>query len=171
MKKILLVSSFLVFALALFAQDANKEGKPLIRWAVTNNYSKSDNGQLMINLPAQAALVCVVNHTGEAKSFALRNGTPKELPPGTYDITFWGIKIPLVVIEKGKDTRILAGILNSTVKGPWEILTAEGEKLYSASGPKKVALPVGKYIIKTKGVEIKTTINDGKTTIFSFTNY
>jgi hypothetical protein len=34
-----------------------------------------------------------------------------------------------------------------------------------------IALPPGKYIIKTGGVEIKTNITDGQTSIFSFTNY
>ncbi len=91
--------------------------------------------------------------------------------PGKYDITFQGIKIPLVVVEKGKETRILAGVLNSTVKGLWEVWTADSLKVFSAGSPKMVALPVGNYIVKTQGVEIKTTIRDGKISIFSYTKY
>lgn len=173
MKKIFSAITFFISALALHAQDnVNREAKvPLNQWAVNSNYSKSDKGQLIINLPVQAAMVCIVNRSGEAKTFALHAGTPKELLPGSYDITFWGIKIPSVAIEKAKDTRILAGVLNSTVKGLWEIWTTDTVKIFSAGGPKQVALPVGNYIIKTHGAEIKTTISDGKVSIFSFTGY
>lgn len=173
MKKIISTLAFLICLHSLHAQDnVSREAKPPVtQWAIKNNYSKSDNGQLMITLPAQAALNCIVNRTGETKTFALRNESPKELIPGSYDITFWGIKIPSVVVEKRKDTRILAGVLNSTVKGLWEVWTIDGIKIYSAGGPKQVALPVGEYIVKTAGAEIKTTITDGKISIFSFTRY
>ena len=173
MKKILSSFSFFICALTVHAQDnVNREAKvPLNQWAVNSNHSKSEMGQLIINLPVQATMVCIVNRSGEAKTFALRNGNPKELLPGSYDITFWGLKIPSVSIEKAKDTRILAGVLNSTVKGLWEIWTPDAVKIFSAGGPKQVALPVGNYIIKTHGAEIKTTITDGKVSIFSFTGY
>lgn len=173
MKNLLLSTVFFICCFTANAQDkSNSENKPQQpQWTITNNYSKSDNGQLIISLPAQAAITCIVNRTGEAKTFALHNDQPKELAPGKYDITFWGIKIPAVAVEKRMDTRILAGILNSTVKGLWEVWTPEGTKIYSAGGPKMVALPVGNYIVKTSGAEIKTTIRDGKISIFSFTNY
>lgn len=173
MKKILSAVTFLICALTIHAQDnVNREAKaPLTQWAINSNYSKSDKGQLIINLPVQAAMVCLVNRSGDAKTFALHIGNPKELLPGSYDITFWGIKIPSVSVEKAKDTRILVGVLNSTVKGLWEIWTPEAVKIFSAGGPKQVALPIGNYLIKTHGAEIKTTISDGKVSIFSFTNY
>ncbi|MEO5781973.1 MAG: hypothetical protein ABIQ07_01800 [Ginsengibacter sp.] len=173
MKKILSAVTFLICTLTIHAQDnVNREAKvPLSQWATNSNYSKSDKGQLIINLPVQAAMVCLVNRSGDAKTFALHIGNPKELLPGSYDITFWGIKIPSVSVEKAKDTRILAGVLNSTVKGLWEIWTPDAVKIFSSGGPKQVALPVGNYLIKTHGAEIKTTISDGKVSIFSFTNY
>jgi hypothetical protein len=173
MKKIFSAVIFFICSVTLYAQDnVNREAKaPLTQWAINSNYSKSDMGQLIINLPVQAAMVCLVNRSGEAKTFALHIGNPKELLPGSYDISFWGIKIPSISVEKAKDTRILAGVLNSTVKGLWEIWTTDAIKIFSAGGPKQVALPVGNYIIKTHGAEIKTTISDGKVSIFSFTNY
>ena len=173
MKKILSAFLFFICLHSLYAQDnLNKEVKPSApQWTIKNNYSKSDNGQLLISLPAQAALTCIVNRTGETKSFALHNDVPKELKPGTYDVTFWGIKIPSVSVEKAKDTRIMAGVLNSTVRGLWEVWTADGIKIYSSGGPKQVALPPGDYIVKTGSAEIKTTITDGKISIFSFTRY
>lgn len=168
MNKIAVILSLLVITLTTNAQDnVNKTSDP-VRWTVSNNYSKSDNGNLIIQLPVQAALTCMVNKTGEAKIFALHNGTPKELPPGMYDVTFWGIKILSVAVEKRKDTRILAGVLNSMVKGPWEVWTNDGIKIYGAGGAKQVALPPGNYIVKTGGTEIKTTITDGKVSIFNF---
>lgn len=173
MKKIILSLAFFTCIHSIYAQDnVNREAKPpLTQWAIKNNYSKSDNGQLLIALPAQAALNCIVNKSGEAKTFVLRNDSPKELAPGSYDVTFWGIKIPSVTVDKRMDTRILAGVLNSTVRGAWEVWTTDGAKIFSAGGPKQVALPVGNYIVKTGGAEIKTTITDGKISIFSFTKY
>jgi len=160
------------FSFIIAQENVNRQAKaPVSHWSISNNYSKSDNGQLVINLPGQAALAVVVKPVGATKTFALRNASAKELPPGSYDITFWGIKIPGVVVEKRKDTRIHAGILHSTVKGTWEVWTIDGIKVYTSGGPKQVALPVGDYILKTKGAEIKTAINDGKISIFSFTNY
>jgi hypothetical protein len=173
MKKIIQAFAFFICLTSSYAQDnVNREAKtPLNQWAVKNNYSKSEKGQLMITLPAQATVNCIVNRSGEAKTFALRNDLPKELAPGSYDVTFWGIKIPSVTVEKRMDTRILAGVLNSTVRALWEVWTTDGIKIYSAGGPKQVALPVGNYIVKTGGAEIKTTITDGKISIFSFTRY
>ncbi len=86
----------------IFAQDnTNKNAKPQpVQWQSDLNYSlKGPNGQLIIKLPEQASLNCIVNRPGETKTFALRNETPKELIPGNYEVTIWGIKIP-VVIEK-----------------------------------------------------------------------
>ena len=174
MKKIVSAVTFFICALTVHAQDnVNREAKvPLTQWAVNSNYSKSDKGRLIINLPVEvAAMVCLVNKSGDAKTFALHLNNPKELLPGSYDITFWGIKIPSVTVEKAKDTRILAGVLNSTVKGLWEIWTTDGLKIFSSSGPKQIALPIGNYIIKTHGAEIKTAISDGKVSIFSYTGY
>ena len=173
MKKIILLPGIFFITLSLHAQDnVNREAKPPVtQWTIKNNYSKSDDGQLLIILPAQAALNCIVNPVGKPKTFSLRNDSPKELAPGSYDVTFWGIKIPSVVVEKRKDTRILAGVLNSTVKGLWEVWTIDGIKIFSSGGPKQVALPPGEYIVKTGTAEIKTTITDGKISIFSFTKY
>lgn len=173
MKVILSVFVLVIFNAALYAQNPNTiEIKAVPKqWTITNNYSKSDNGQLLINTPEQTVLSCIVSKVGEAKTFALRSGNPKEVKPGLYDVSFWGIKIPQVTVETGKDTRIFAGFLKSTVKGLWELWTADGQKIYSAGGPKQIALPVGNYIVKTGGTEIKTTITDGKVSLFNYTGY
>lgn len=172
MRKILSVVSFVIITFTINAQEKNTESKPAIQWSMINNYNlKGPNGQVIINLPAQAILMCMISLSGQPKNLYTWHGSmAKEFAPGNYDLTFWNIKIP-VVVEKGKDTRILTGILNSTVKRPWEVWTVEGIKVFSAGSAKMVALPVGKYVIKTSGTEIKTTINDGQVTIFSFTNY
>jgi hypothetical protein len=173
MIKLLLALVFFTSMHTLNAQDVSKEIKSEpVRWGMANNFSlKGEIGQLVINLPVQSTLKCFVNRTGETKTFSLQANTAKDLLPGKYDILFQGIKIPLVVVEKGKETRILAGILNSTVKGLWEIWTADSVKIFSAGSPKMVALPVGNYIVKTQGVEIKTIIRDGKISMFSYTKY
>ena len=173
MKKVLSVLVFTIIAFTINAQGNNTEAKTQNQWVMIPNLAlKGDNGLLIINLPAQASMAFTVARTGETKNlFTWHGSTIKEMPPGTYDITFWNIKIPAVIVEKGKETRIPAGVLNSTVKRPWEVWTVNGEKVFSAGSAKMVALPAGKYIVKTGGAEIKTTINDGQISIFNFTAY
>ena len=104
MKKIFSAVIFFICSVTIYAQNnVNMEAKAsLTQWAVISNYSKSDKGQLMISLPVQAAMVCIANRSGEAKSFALHADNPKELLPGSYDITFWGIKIPSISADTGR---------------------------------------------------------------------
>lgn len=173
MKKILSIFILFFYACTLHAQDKKTEIKDAVQWAMVTNYSlKGATGQLLINLPDQATMACTVAKSGDAKIlFSLKSNTPKDVPPGSYDITFWGIKINSLVVEKGKETRIFAGILNSTVKKPWEVWTEDGQKVFEAGSAKMIALPAGKYIVKTSGVEIKTTITDGQISVFSYTAY
>ena len=161
---------FVLTVLMNFAQKINTVNA-LPKSEITFNKSiKNAAGQLIVNLPAQAYILCMVARAGEIKNIAsLKNGIAKELLPGSYDITFQGVKFA-VVVEKGKDTRITAGVLQSTIKGLWEIW-ADGVRVFSAGSPKSVALSPGNYIVKTNGAEIKTTIHDGKVTMFSFTKY
>ena len=170
MKNIICAVVFLLTLLSCYAQDKNAIISPPKSEMVINNSLNGAGGQLIVNLPAQAYMLCMVARAGEVKNIAsLKNGIAKDLLPGNYDIIFQGIKFS-VAVEKGKDTRIKAGVLQSTVKGLWEIW-ADGVKIFSAGSPKFVALTPGNYIVKTNGAEIKTTINDGKVTMFSFTKY
>ena len=172
MYKLCLTFCLMAGTCLLHAQDKTAVTVKPAQWSIITNPSlKGDNGLLVLNLPGLSSILFTASRVGEPKILVnLHSSGNKELPPGKYEITFWNIKIP-VAIEKGKETRIFAGILNSTVKKPWEVWTVTGEKVFAAGSAKMVALPVGKYIIKTSGTEIKTTINDGQTTIFSFTNY
>ncbi len=165
MKRILAGLAFIVATLAVNAQEkVVTETQAPARWAIINNPGlKGANGVLTINLPVQSGMQLSIAKAGDAKIlFNWHGSTTKELPPGYYDITFWGIKIPSVAVEKGRETRIFAGVLNSTVKKPWEIWTATGEKVYAGGGTKMVALPVGKYIMKTSGTELKQPLTTGR---------
>lgn len=172
MKQVLSILIFAIFSSTINAQEKAPVENKVSQWSIVTNFTmKGDNGQLILNLPTQASLAFTVARSGDPKILLNWHGSnTKDMPPGNYEITFWNLKIP-VVIEKGKETRIFAGVLNSTVKKPWEVWTITGEKVYAAGGAKMVALPPGKYVIKTGGVEIKTTITDGQTSIFSFTSY
>ena len=68
MKKIFLAVTCFIFVSALHAQDnVIREAKaPQTLWVVNSNYSKIDKGQLIISLPVQAAIVCLVNKSGDA---------------------------------------------------------------------------------------------------------
>jgi hypothetical protein len=174
MKKLILYFVFILCGVTTSAQISKKENiSQPAKWGIANNFSlKGDIGQIIINLPVQATLISTITRSGEVKKLHnLRNSEPKDLPPGLYDLTFLGIKIPAVVVEKGKETRILAGVLNSTVKGSWEVWTSDSIKIFSSGSPKMIALPVGNYLLKTQGAEIKTTIRDGKISLFSFTKF
>ena len=173
MKKLFFTSIFILSLVTIHAQTTKTAPAPAVQWAMRPNYDlKGDAGLLTITLPSQGALSFTVSRAGETKAlYTWRNSTSRELPPGSYDVMFWNIKIPNVVVEKGKETRILAGVLNSTVKRPWEVWTSDSIKVFAAGGAKMVALPPGKYVVKTGGAEIKTTITDGQTSIFSFTAY
>jgi hypothetical protein len=166
MKKI---ANLLILSLLIIVCNAQAQEK----WSVvTNPNLKGPNGQLAVTVPGEAIMLCMVARSGEARNvFVFHNSGAKELLPGNYDITFRDVKILSVPVEKGKDTRIFAGVLNSTVKGLWEVFTADGAKIFTSGSPKTIALPVGTYTVKTGGAEFKTTINDGKITMFSFTAY
>ena len=165
MKKII----FLVFLSGGLLAKAQEGKAP--QWAMIPNYSlKGENGVLVINLPSPAAMNFTVSAAGDPKILYTWHGnTYKDMPPGNYEVNFWNIKIP-VTIEKQKETRVYAGVLNSTVKAHWEVWTTDSVsvKVFEAPSAKMVALPAAKYIIKTGGVEIKTYIKDGQTSIFSF---
>lgn len=163
MKKITAFFISLAFCIIANAQDKSK-------WTMIPNLSlKGENGLLIVSLPVQAAVSFTVTHHGDPKIlYSWHTATKKDLPPGNYDIIFWNIKIP-VVIEKQKETRILAGVLNSTVKKPWEVWSNDSTKIFSAGSAKMVALPAGKYILKTGSVSVKTNITDGQVSIFSYT--
>lgn len=172
MYKLYLSLCLIAATCSLQAQDKTAATVKPAQWSIiTNPLLKGDNGLLVLNLPGPCGILFTASRVGEPKILVnLHSSGSKELPPGKYEITFWNIKIP-VAIEKDKETRVFAGVLNSTVKKPWEVWTVTGEKVFAGGSAKMVALPIGKYIIKTSGTEIKTTINDGQVTIFSFTNY
>lgn len=166
MQKIITVICFLLFGTAVTAQEK------VHQWSMLTNYGvKGDNGLIILSLPAPATITFFIAKAGDPKIlYTLKSAASKELPVGEYDITFWNIKIP-VTIEKQKETRIYAGVLDTKVKKPWEVWTMDSVKVFGAGGPKMIALPAGKYIIKTSGAEIKTTIRDGQVSIFNFTAY
>ena len=118
MKKIFFSILFSLSLFAVAAQATNTGIKAPVQWTMRPNYDvKGDVGLLTINLPSQGSLSFTVARTGDAKNlYTWRNSTTREIPPGTYDIMFWNIRIPNVVVEKGKETRVLAGVLNATVK-------------------------------------------------------
>lgn len=170
MRKIIFGISLLM--MVWFAKAQEKTDAKAPQWAMIPNYStKGDNGLLIINLPAPAAMNFTVVKPGDPRIiYTWHSSTSKELPAGNYEVTFWNIRIP-VTITKQNETRVYAGVLNSTVKKPWEVWTMDSTKVFGAGSAKMVALPAGRYIIKTSGTEIKTTIRDGQVSIFSFAGY
>lgn len=92
-----------------------------------------------------------------------KHGNAQEVAPGVYNFEMNHILVENVPIEKGKVTRLKAGILNIVSEGNWELYD-ETEKKFRTSGnkPKKFALPVGTYRLKLGGQFYTVVMKDGK---------
>lgn len=70
------------------------------------------------------------------------------LAAGTYNIKLNTVPVQGVIIKPGKETRIRYGVLDIKFPGSWELRTENDKFLTSGNKPKKLALPVGRYILK-----------------------
>ena len=77
------------------------------------------------------------------------------LSPGKYNIKLSNVPVENVTIEKGKATRIRAGVLNTRdiiSEGSWDLYDESKEVFYTSdTKPKKMVLPVGIYYLKLPG--------------------
>jgi hypothetical protein len=81
------------------------------------------------------------------RSSANKHGS-YSLAPGKYNIRLNTVRVDNFPIIEGMDSRIKAGILNVTIAGHWELRTENDKFLTSGNRPKKLALPVGRYLFK-----------------------
>ena len=106
--------------------------------------------------------------TTEDKFITNRSSANKQayhaLAPGIYYFRLNTITVHDVPIEKGKETRIKAGILSIVSEGRWEIRSEEKQKFHtSGNKPKKIALPIGNYQLKLGEQFFPIVIRDNKT--------
>lgn len=90
-----------------------------------------------------------------------------DLVPGQYDVDLSGARVTGVPVQRGMDTRILAGLLNVTVDTTWQLYDeTKTTKLNGAHGGKRMALPVGKYYLRVGGRFTEINIRDSQVTDF-----
>jgi hypothetical protein len=147
-------------------------------WTTTANKSlKGANGRMTVTLPKGTEYVFYVYRSGaERLSVGKKYGSAFTLPPGLYDIVInkggsdtakkWRVRgIP---IERGKDTRVHAGVLNVvSAEGMWQVYDENRTTIITGGkGPGKVGLAAGNYVIKISGEFSPVVIKDGQVTDF-----
>ena len=138
------------------------------KWVITPvEDMKGVLGRLNTNFPADVEWSIDVRTT-EDKFITNRSSANKQayhaLAPGIYYFRLNTITVHDVPIEKGKETRIKAGILSIVSEGRWEIRSEEKQKFHtSGNKPKKIALPIGNYQLKLGEQFFPIVIRDNKT--------
>ncbi|MGQ0549019.1 MAG: hypothetical protein ACT4PY_05050 [Armatimonadota bacterium] len=147
-------------------------------WTITpNRLLKGATGRLVVTLPKGTEFVVYVYRAGaKSPSAGQKYGKAFTLAPGPYDVVInkggsdmarlWRIRG--VPIERGKDTRIHAGVLNVvSAEGMWQVYDENKVVIVvDGSGPEKVGLAAGKYLIKISGEFSPVVIKDGQVTNF-----
>ena len=139
------------------------------KWVITPiNNMKGVLGKLNTNFPENTDWSIDIRTAAENKfiinrSSYSKHGPLQDIAPGTYNFQLNTILVENVPIEKGKETRLKAGILNIVSTGVWQLYD-ETQKIFHTSDnkPKKIALPVGNYQLNLGGQFFPVVIKDGK---------
>jgi len=135
------------------------------KWVINKVNAKTDNGNLLIDLPKDTKWDITIYTVGSSK--VLSNTmlqTSFALPPGLYDLEINHIWIKAVPVEKGNDTRLKAGVLHIRNKTPWTLYDEAKQKvLINGSSEEERGLPIGKYKLTIKEQDHDIEIKDGKT--------
>jgi hypothetical protein len=95
----------------------------------------------------------------------------KEMPPGTCLVSINNKLVEGVPVQGGADTVMRVGVLRLDLPEgqTWEIIEEDLDSapaMHYAGGPADVALPPGKYFLRTKSEISPVTIEDGKIATF-----
>ncbi len=141
-----------------------------LKWTITPVPTmKGVLGRLNTKFPADVDWSIDFKNAADNKFITNRSSYSRHAPqhdvkPGNYNFVLNSIAVENVPIEKGKETRLKAGVLHIVSEGVWEILSESKEKFHtSGNKPKKMALPVGNYQLKLGGQFFPMTIKDGET--------
>lgn len=123
------------------------------------NTQFSEGADWSIDIRTAAENKFITNRSSYSK-----HGPLQDIAPGTYNFQLNTILVENVPIEKGKETRLKAGILNIVSEGRWELRSENKEKFHtSGSKPKKIVLPVGNYQVKLGTQFFPVIIKDEET--------
>lgn len=132
---------------------------------VKTKMTNTSTGKVQLDLPADVQCFIYIYDHGTNKQIA---GTSKDrifyMAPGVYDIKVSSVKMEEITVQKGMDTKILAGSLDITSPSSWQLFD-ESKKISitGSSKPEKIGLPVGNYNVKINGSFLPVTIKDGET--------
>lgn len=140
------------------------------QWEITPLASmKGVLGKLNTSFPEDVEWSIDVRSATENKfitnrSSGSRHGPSYNIAPGTYNFRLNTIMVENVPVERGKETRLKAGVLSIVSDGNWEIYSESKGKFHtSGNKPKKIALPVGNYQLKLGGQFFPVAIKDKET--------
>lgn len=124
-------------------------------------------GKLNMDFPEDAEWTIDIRTT-EDKFITSKSKSGREksfgIAPGTYFFRLNTVTVQNVPIEKGKETRLKAGILRILSEGNWSLYDETKKKFYtSGTKPKKFALPVGSYQLKIGTQYFTVIIKDRET--------
>lgn len=142
------------------------------KWKTTPNEKiKGEFGRVNMNFPAgvdwSVDFYTLENNYVTNRSIFSKHKMFHDLTPGNYNITLNHVKIENVPVEKGKEVRLEAGILNIITREPWQLYNESKEKYYTSGiKPVKFALPVGRYILNFEGKDYRVVIKDRATVKF-----
>ncbi len=85
------------------------------------------------------------------------------MKPGNYSFKLNLVDIPYVPISVGNETRIKAGVLSVTTKKEWLLRDTNRKLILRGEGDKKLALPVGNYILSIEDMVYPVQIQDKQT--------
>jgi len=129
---------------------------------------KVNTGRVYVTLPRGAAWDVTIYPAGSDKVVSnTMLKTSFNLLPGKYDLEINKIMVRDIVVEKGNDTRIKAGVLRIANATSWTLYDASKEKvLINSLSATTRGIPVGKYILTILGRDTEIEIKDGETLEF-----
>ena len=149
--------------------STNTEESSNPKWVIGTANMKGALGRLNTAFPSDVEWSIDVHAASDNKFITNRSGFSKhgaayDLAPGSYHFRLNTILVEYAPIERGKETRLKAGVLHVVSEGDWEIYSETKEKFHtSGNKPKKIALPVGAYQLKLGGQFFPLVIKDGET--------
>jgi hypothetical protein len=145
-----------------------EEREPEEKWTITQGIDKGIMGSLSFNFPEDAEWVMAIFQLPEREYVRTVSRSEKhedlELNAGKFELVLNNVPVKDVPIEAGKLTGLKSGTLQVNSKSSWAIWDATGKNHYKTeNGGKKMVFPVGVYIIKMGGTNMKVELKDGET--------
>jgi hypothetical protein len=168
MKRILLTVLAYGMFISTFAQKdtSNNNLENSEKWVITPVAGmKGLSGRLNMNFPAGVDWNIWIYNQADNKFinsfYPIHKKQSFNLSPGEYRIKLGNVTVENVSIQKGKETRIRAGVLNVADESSWELYDELKENIITTNTrPQKMVLPIGNYKITILGQDRDVEIRD-----------